>query len=151
DIAWVVGWVCAGLLVGLIAGTVLQISRGLRPQQNWKAFPILVLLESPTFIYVGIIAGLVIGAISGRPDAEPWARPLAEFFGLSFEDIKHLTSADLPKDDPLKGKLPGDWLIYCAVGGGLLGWGLYRFRQIEDGRRRFMIGLALAAVVVYLV
>jgi tetratricopeptide (TPR) repeat protein len=151
DIAWVVGWVGAGLLVGLVAGTVLQVSRGLRPRQNWLAFPLLVLLESPTFIYGGIIAGLVVGVISGRPDAEPWARPLAEFFGLTFADIRHVTSAALPPDDPLKGKLPGDWLGFCAVGGALLGFGLYRFRQIDDGRQRFMIGLGAAAVVVYLV
>src|SRR5262249_45976230 len=128
DIAWVVGWVCAGLLVGLVAGAALQISRGLRPWQNWLAFPLLVLLESPTFIYGGITAGLVIGVLSGTPGAEPWASQLAQFFGLTFEDIKHQPPA-------------GGWLGYCAAGGALLGFALYRFRQVEDVRWRFWAGL----------
>src|SRR5580692_5958218 len=60
-IAWVLGWVCSGLLVGLILGAALQISRGLRPSTNWLAFPIVVVLESPTFIYCGIMFGLIGG------------------------------------------------------------------------------------------
>jgi len=150
DIAWVVGWVCAGLGVGLIAGTVLQVSRGLRPWHNWFAFPLLVLLESPTFIYGGIIAGLLVGVLSGTAGAEPWASQLAGYFGLTFDDIKHATSAALAKDDPLKGRLPGDWLGYCAVGGAVLGFALYRFRQVPDNTRRFWMGLAIAAFMVYL-
>jgi tetratricopeptide (TPR) repeat protein len=150
DIVWVLGWVCAGLAVGLVAGTCLQLSRGVRPWHNWLAFPLLVLLESPTFIYGGITAGLVIGVLSGAPGAEPWASQLAANFGLSFDDIKHATSRDLPADHEWKGKLPGDWLGYCAVGGALLGFALYRFRQQEDVNHRFWGGLAIAATMVYL-
>src|SRR5262245_28157395 len=73
DIAWVVGWVCAGLGIAFIAGAALQMSRGLRPWHNWAAFPLLVLLESPTFIYAGIMTGLALGVLSGTADAEPWA------------------------------------------------------------------------------
>jgi tetratricopeptide (TPR) repeat protein len=151
DILWVVGWVTAGLVVGLIAGTILQLSRGIRPWQNWAAFPLLVLLESPTFIYVGITVGLVIGVVSGMPGAEPWSGKLAELFGLTFKDIEHATSRAFADDDPRKGKMPGDWLGFCAFGGALLGYGLYRFRQIADGRQRFFVGLGVAAIVVYLV
>jgi tetratricopeptide (TPR) repeat protein len=151
DILWVVGWVCAGLAAGLLAGTVLQLSRGVRPWDNWLAFPLIVLLESPTFIYGGIVAGLAVGVVSGMPDAAAWARPLAEFFGLRFEDIMHATSRGLPDDDPAKGKLPGDWLGYCVGGGALLGFGLYRFRQVADNRQRFLIGMGIAAVIVYAV
>ncbi|HSQ55832.1 MAG TPA: tetratricopeptide repeat protein, partial [Gemmata sp.] len=151
DILWVVGWVGAGLAVGFIAGAVLQLIRGVRPWQNWLAFPILVLLESPTFIYFGITAGLVVGVVSGMPGAEPWAKPLAEFFGLQFSDIVHETSRLLPDDDPRKGKLPGDWLGYCVAAGAILGFGLYRFRQVQDNRQRFLIGMGIAAVIVYLV
>lgn len=151
DIAWVVGWVAAGLLVGLLGGSVLQMTRGVRPWHNWLAFPLLVLLESPTFVYGGILGGLTLAVLSGAPGAEPWAGPLAGVFGLSFDDIRHLTSRTLPEDDPRKGRLPGDWLGYCVVGGALLGYALYRFRQITDAWRRFAAGLAIAAVAVYLI
>ena len=150
DILWVVGWVTAGLLAGLAVGTARQLSRGVMPWTNWLAFPLLVLLESPRAIYVGVVAGLAVGVVSGMPGAEPWAGPLAQFFGLTFDDIKHLTSRLLPDDDPLKGKLPGDWLGYCAAGGAVLGLGLYRFRQVQDNRQRFLIGMGLATIVVYL-
>ncbi len=149
DILWVVGWVCVGLVLGLIGGAILQMSRGLRPWQNRVAFPLLVLLESPTFIYAGITLGLVIGVVSGMPGAEPWSGKLAGLFGLTFEDIEHTTSRMLPSDDPRKGKLPGDWLGSCALGGFVLGIAMLRFRQLDS--RRFLIGAGIIAVVVYLV
>jgi tetratricopeptide (TPR) repeat protein len=150
DIAWTVGWVLGGLAVAFLAGAALQMSRGLRPWQNWVAFPLVVLLESPTFVYGGIMGGLVVAVFSGVPGAEPWASKLAGFFGLTFDDIKHVTSAALPDDHPRKGKLPGDWLGYCAVGGMLFGFALYRFRQVEDARWRFWVGLGLAVLLTYL-
>jgi tetratricopeptide (TPR) repeat protein len=150
-ILWEVGWVTAGLLVGLLAGAVVQFLRGARPWDNWVAFPLLVLLESPLFIYVGITAGLVIAVISGVPSAEPWASKLAGLFGLTFEDIKHATSRALASDDPKKGKMPGDWLGYCAVAGALVGLCMYRLRRVEESRHRFYIGLGIITVVVYLV
>ena len=137
DIAWVVGWVCAGLATGLILATALQISRGLRPWQNWISFPLIVVLESPTFIYGGIMIGLVAGVLSGREFAQDWAGPIATAFGVTFDDIKH--------------KLPaGNWLGYCAFGGALLGYGLYQMRQVEDWTWRFCAGMAVAALMVYL-
>jgi tetratricopeptide (TPR) repeat protein len=126
------------------------MSRGLKPWQNWRAFPILVLLESPLYIYSGIMISLALGVLSGREFAQPWAGPIANLFGLSWEDIKHLQSTALPDDDPQKGKLPGDWLGYCAVAGALAGYGLYRMRQMQDGRMRFILGIGIAALVVYL-
>lgn len=141
-IAWTLGWVLAGLAVGLIAGTILQIRRGVRPWQNWAAFPLIVLLESPTFIYAGVVLGLAAGVLTGREFAEPWAGQIAAWFGLTFADIRHLQSDNMSR--------PGDWLGYCAVGGALLGFGLYRLRQVADPWWRFGIGLAVAAVAVYL-
>src|SRR4029078_12193508 len=92
DILWVVGWVCAGLLIAFLAGAALQVSRGLRAWHNWAAFPLVVVLESPTFIYTGIMAGLIVGVLSGTAGAESWASQLASRFGLTFNDIKHVTS-----------------------------------------------------------
>jgi tetratricopeptide (TPR) repeat protein len=136
DIEWVLGWVCCGLLLGLIGGAALQISRGLRPWQNWAAFPLLVVLESPTFVYGGIMLGLIGGTLSGRPFSAGWAGPLAGAFGIPFEDIKHT--------------LPDTWLGYCLVGGLLFGLGLYRMRQVQDRTWRFWLGIVVAGLMVYL-
>jgi tetratricopeptide (TPR) repeat protein len=141
DLPWILGWVGGGLLLGLLAGTVLQFRRGVRPWQNWTAFPLLVLLESPTFIYGGIVFGLAVGVLSGREFSQPWAEPIAGWFGLTFADIKHEVSEDQSK--------PGDWLLYCALGGAILGYGLSWLRQVVDPWRRFGIGLGLAAVCIY--
>jgi tetratricopeptide (TPR) repeat protein len=149
DILWVVGWVLAGLVVAFTAGAVLQWSRGLRPWHNRAAFPLVVVLESPTFIYAGVMAGLFVGVWSGTPAAEPWAGRLASYFGLTFDDIKHATSQSLPDDDPRKGNLPGDWLLYCAGIGIVFGFALYRLRQFDD-RRRFWACLFLVAAMVAL-
>lgn len=149
DLPWVLGWMCTGLLVGLIVGTVRQMSRGVKPWDNWAAFPILVLLESPMAIYTGLTLGLAAGVLSGRDFAEPWAGQIANWFGLTFADIRHVQSTALPSDDPQKGKLPGDWLGYCAAAGALLGLGMYRLRQVEDPWWRWGTGLAVAALAVY--
>ncbi|QEG29820.1 Tetratricopeptide repeat protein [Gemmata obscuriglobus] len=137
DIAWVLGWVGTGLAVGLALGTGRLMRRGVKPWDNWKAFPLLVLLESPVFIYSGIMIGLTAGVLSGRDFAQPWAQPLAELFGLSWAEIKH--------NPPV-----GDWLGFCAVGGAVLGFGLYRMRQIEDGMWRLAAGAGAAALLVYI-
>lgn len=150
DLPWVLGWVGAGLALGLLLGTLLQMKRGVMPWQNFKAFPLIVVLESPTFIYCGITLGLAAGVLSGREFSESWATPIAGWFGLTFDDIKHLTSASLPDDDPRKGNLPADWLGYCAFGGALLGLGLYQLRKIEDVKYRFTLGAVVAAICVYL-
>ena len=66
DLPWTLGWVGFGLALGLLVGTTVQLIRGVRPWERWLAFPLLVLLESPTFIYGGIIFGLSAGALSHR-------------------------------------------------------------------------------------
>lgn len=136
DILWVVGWVFAGLAVAFVAASVLQLSRGMRPSQNWLAFPLFVVLESPTFIYAGVLGGLVVGVLSGTPGAEPWASKLAGLFGLTFDQIRHTPPA-------------GDWLGYCAAVGALLGFALYRFRQVDDVRWRFWVGMGVAVLLTY--
>ena len=103
------------------------------------------MLESPTFIYGGILGGLVVGFLSGTPGAEP-GEPAAGI-SASFDEIKHATSKALPDDDPLKGKLPGDWLVYCIVGGALVGLTAFRLRQFDD-RRRFWAAMGIVAAIV---
>ncbi len=137
DISWVLGWVGTGLAVGLALGVGRLMRRGVKPWDNWKAFPLLVLLESPLFIYSGVMLGLGFGVFSGNELVKPWAEPLAQFVGLTWDDIRHTPPV-------------GGWLGYCAVGGAVLGFGLYRMRQMEDGLWRFLGGAAVAALMVYL-
>ncbi|CAN5250856.1 hypothetical protein BH11PLA2_BH11PLA2_37660 [soil metagenome] len=63
-----------GLVVGLLFGAAVQIRRGYRPATNLKAFPLVVLLESPFWIYAGILGGLGVAlATLYQPPAEaPW-------------------------------------------------------------------------------
>ena len=137
DILWVLGWVGAGLLIGVTVGTAKLMSRGMKPWNNWRAFPLLVLLESPLFIYAGVMLGLGFGVLSGSPLVQPWSEPVARAFGLTWDDIKHTPPV-------------GDWLLYCVLGGALLGLGLYQMRKMENGQHRFLVGLGVAAAMVYL-
>lgn len=140
DIAWVLGWTGLGLVVALLLGTGRLMARGAKPWQNWKAFPILVLLESPGFIYAGIMLGLTAGVFTGQPYGEPLVRAIGDVFGDAdrlWRIVKH--------EAPIK-----DWLNYCAVGGAILGLGLYRMRQMEAGPTRFWLGLLVAAGLVYI-
>jgi tetratricopeptide (TPR) repeat protein len=140
DILWVVGWTCLGLFVGLWLGTARLLARGVRPWDNPKAFPLLVLLESPQFIYAGIMIGLFCGVLTGNAAAEQFVKAVGGWFadpGRVWDVVKHRPPV-------------GDWLGYCAVGGALLGFGLYRMRQMEDPWYRLLVGLAVAAGMVYL-
>ena len=137
DILWVLGWVGTGLLIGVTVGTAKLMSRGMKPWNNWRAFPLLVLLESPLFIYAGVMLGLGFGVLSGSPLMQQWSEPVAAAFGLTWDDIKHTPPV-------------GDWLLYCVLGGALLGLGLYQMRKMENGQHRFLVGLGVAAAMVYL-
>jgi tetratricopeptide (TPR) repeat protein len=137
DIAWVLGWTCFGLFVGLVIGTAKLSARGVKPWDNWKAFPFVLVLESSLFIYAGLLLGLIVGVVSGREFAQPWSVPIANAVGLTWDDIKHVPPV-------------GNWLGYCAIGGALLGFGMYRMRQMEDRQYRFWGGMLIAAAMVYL-
>ena len=137
DILWVLGWVGTGLLIGVTVGTAKLMSRGMKPWNNWRAFPLLVLLESPLFIYAGVMLGLGFGVLSGSGLVQPWSEPVAKAFGLTWDDIKHTPPV-------------GDWLLYCVLGGALLGLGLYQMRKMENGQHRFLVGIGVAAAMVYL-
>jgi tetratricopeptide (TPR) repeat protein len=137
DIAWVLGWTCTGLFIALVTGTLRLAARGVKPWDNWKAFPILLLLESTIFIYAGILLGLTVGVVSGREFAQPWALPIAEAVGLTWKDIAHVPPV-------------GGWLFYFIVGGVVLGMALYEMRKMKDRRTRFITGGVVIAALVYL-
>jgi len=99
-------------------------------------------------VYGGVVFGLAAGVLSGRDFAEPWSAPVAHLFGLTFDDIRHATSAALPRRRPAQGDVPRDWLGYCAVAGALLGFGLYGCRRWPDVWWRFGAGLAVGAAFV---
>ena len=61
--ATILSFTFGGLVLGLILGAVWQIRRGFKPATNPKAFPLVVLLESPYWIYGGLIGGLAIGLV----------------------------------------------------------------------------------------
>ena len=135
-IIWTTGWISTLFLIAFFLASFWQMYRGIRPWKNWLAFPVFVLLESPTFVYTGILTGLVISVYSGNPAAEAWVAPLLEWWGGSFEELRHRGT------DP-------QWLSYCIAGGLLLGYGFYRLRQTEEPRWRLWLGLILAAALAY--
>ncbi len=136
EIAWVLGWVCTGLAIGLIFGTARLMRRGVMPWGNWKAFPLLVLLESPLFIYSGIMLGLGFGTLSGSELLRPYSEGMAAAVGLTWDEIAHRPPV-------------GDWLVYCILGGVVLGLGLYQMRNMEAGPTRLFVGLGVAAALVW--
>jgi tetratricopeptide (TPR) repeat protein len=137
DIAWVLGWTITGLVIGLVIGTLRLYARCVKPWDNWKAFPLLLLLENPVLLYGGILLGLTVGVVSGREFAQPWALPIAQAFGLTWKDIEHVPPV-------------GNWLFYFIVGGVVLGMALYQMRKMEDRQARFIAGGVVIAVLVYL-
>jgi hypothetical protein len=60
----ILAFAAGGLALGLLLGAVWQIRRGFKPSTNPKAFPLVVLLESPYWIYGGLIGGLALGLVS---------------------------------------------------------------------------------------
>lgn len=66
----VVAWTAGGLAVGLLAGAALQLLRGYRPAANPAGFLLLTLLDSPYFIYLGLIGGAAVGILTERPTAD---------------------------------------------------------------------------------
>ncbi len=106
-----------------ILGAFRLASRGLKPWDNPQAFPLLVLLESPQFIYGGIMLGLFCGVLSGRAEAEPFVKAVGGWFGDPERGVERgeRTSRPLAAGS------------FCAVGGAILGLGLYQ--TAEDGSR----------------
>jgi tetratricopeptide (TPR) repeat protein len=56
-------WTAGGTAAGLVLGVVQQVLRGFRPFRNLPGFLLLVLLDSPYFIYLGTVGGLGAGLV----------------------------------------------------------------------------------------
>lgn len=135
-ILWMVGCMAVGLAVGLMLGVVQLIARGVKPWDNWVAFPLLLLLESPFLISTGLVLGLGAGVMSGTDIAQGVIDKIGPTFGIAFDMLQY--------HEPGK-----HWIKYCAIGGILLGIALFRLRQIEDPLWRLGIGFVIAAGAVY--
>lgn len=70
----VVGWMAAGLGVGLVVSFVWQLLRGYRPGANPVGFLLLVLLEGSFWVYLGLVGGLATGMLLDRVETPNPAR-----------------------------------------------------------------------------
>src|SRR5262249_23986989 len=71
----VVAAVSIGLGLGLVVGAVVQLRRGLRPGANPLGFLLAVLMDSPLWIYLGVVGGLGLGVTleyDPPPDRPYW-------------------------------------------------------------------------------
>jgi hypothetical protein len=128
----VVAWTAGGLVLGLIAGAILQVMRGYKPQANPGGFLLLVLLDSSFVIYVGVVGGLAVGLLTERPPE------------LDPDALRALTGGTATAY-PIR-----DWLGYFAIGGALLGYGFYQLTQVRQWVWRFGLGVGVGAAAVYL-
>ncbi len=118
--ALILGFALGGLIFGLLTGAWMQIRRGFKPATNWKAFPLVVLLESPFWIYGGLIAGLAIGLVSlvTVNSDEPITGWLAYFvaggaiLGYGFHQLTQIRSGIWRF---FIGALVGAILVYCSI------------------------------------
>src|SRR5262249_720121 len=100
------GWAAAGrvtllmlggLVVGLVLAAVRKLRQGYKVNGRVPAFVVFLLLESPTFVYAGIIIGLIAGAYTLRhtdEDTRLWITTalggvaLGVLFGV-LRDVRH--------------------------------------------------------------
>lgn len=128
-------WTLAGTGVGFLLGCVQQVLRGYKPLRNPLGFLLLVLLDSPFVLYIGVVGGLALGLVlNANPppvgDQDPFA------FTVAGEDGR-------PVFTPYS-------LIYFAVAG-LVGGLLFVFvRRLPPGLPRLAAGAVLGIGLVLL-
>lgn len=130
----VVAWTGGGLALGLVAGAVLQVMRGYKPQANPGGFLLLTLLDSSFVIYIGLVGGLAIGLLTERPSVPSPDTVSALTGGMATTPAYQVR----------------DWLGYFAIGGAVLGYGFYQLTQVRQWVWRFGLGVAVGAAAVYL-
>jgi tetratricopeptide (TPR) repeat protein len=140
----VVAWTAGGLAAGLVAGAVFQVLRGYRPLANPAGFLLLVLLDSPFFIYLGLVGGLAIGLVINEP-TEAASAPASWLGYMALVGGAAMHSAPASAASAV-----ANWLGYFTIGGAILGFGFYQLANIRDRFWRLLLGVALGAAIIYL-
>jgi tetratricopeptide (TPR) repeat protein len=140
-LAWVNLCILAGLVVGLGIATVRKISQGYRVGGRAFAFVLFLLLESPSLVYAGVLAGTAVGAVAFIPPAavQPANAP------------DTAPAADAPAETPPPAPAPQPpWreLLLFVAGGAVLGSLFGSLRQVQRRPVRIGLSLALAAALV---
>lgn len=129
-------WTLGGTAAGLLLGCVQQILRGYNPMRNPLGFLLLVLLDSPFFIYIGVVGGLAAGLVMNAG----WLTPE---FQESLTSITGPAAVSPPA-------LPANGLIYFAIAG-LIGGMCFAFvRRVKAGVPRLVVGAMVATALVLL-
>lgn len=138
-VGMVLVWALAGTGVGFLAGCVQQVLRGYKPLRNPPGFLLLVLLDSPYVMYLGIIGGLGLGLVLETP-VLPSPAPAEQQ-----EAMAAVTgAAGLPPST-----LPPNAIIYFAVAG-LIGGMCFTFmRRLKPGLPRLVAGAAVGVLLVW--
>lgn len=126
-------WTLAGTGVGFLAGCVQQLLRGYKPLRHPLGFLLLVLLDSPYLMYLGIIGGLGLGLGLETPILPAPAPP----DGATPDPA---TVAPVPQDN---------WVLYFAIAG-LIGGMCFAFvKRVPPGLPRQVVGGVVGAVLVW--
>ena len=127
-------WTLAGTAVGFLAGCVQQLLRGYKPLRNPLGFLLLVLLDSPYVMYLGVVGGLGLGLVlNTHPLPAELPEPVAAVAGAAALPSYPLSAAG------------NQWLLYFAAGGLIGGMCFVVVRRVKPGLPRLAVG-ALVAV-----
>ncbi len=131
-------WTLAGTGVGFLLGCGQQLLRGYNPVKNLPGFLLLVLLDSPFFLYIGVVGGLGLGLVLGTTPPPP---PTAEQLETLLNFGGGLATVQAPR-------LPAEAIIYFAVAGLLGGMSFALVRRLRPGLPRLVAGAGVAVVIV---
>lgn len=135
-VGMVLVWALAGTAVGFLAGCVQQLLRGYKPLRNPGGFLLLVLLDSPYLMYLGVIGGLGLGLVLHTDPAPPPEQQ---------EVVAAVTGAAAVPVPPL----PPNALIYFAAAGLIGGMLFVFFRRVKPGLPRLVVGAVIGVLLVW--
>lgn len=132
-------WTLAGTGVGFLLGCGQQLLRGYNPVRNPLGFLLLVLLDSPFFLYIGVVGGLGLGLVLNTPA-----------FPLPAEQQEAVSAVAGSATAAAGPRLPDNAIVYFAVAG-LIGGMCFAFlRRFPPGLPRLAGGALLGASLVIL-